>query len=231
MEMKLYDSKSNQSIDFFIPEKYKNIAVNCSGGADSSILLYTTIKFLQENQRNDSKITVLTCANDRKGRWNAKNAGLVINYVIEKTKTNIIDTHLSYYRDIQHQKYFHEIESNLFRNKQIDLIISGVTANPIDDTLVKNIDNKIINLTDEALLERDGRNQKIWHYYEDASWYTPFANVDKKFVAFLYNLYQVNDLLELTRSCEGFKDSTDNFTKPCGNCWWCLEKKWAFGKF
>jgi hypothetical protein len=82
--MKLFDKNTNQSIDFSIPEKYKKIAVNCSGGADSSILLYTLIKYLEENNRTDTTITVLTCANDLKGRWNAKNAAKVINYIIEK---------------------------------------------------------------------------------------------------------------------------------------------------
>ena len=24
---------------------------------------------------------------------------------------------------------------------------------------------------------------------------------------------------------------TDNFTKPCKECWWCREKKWAFGMY
>lgn len=229
--MKLYDNESGQEIEFFIPEKYKNIAINCSGGADSSILLYTTVKFLEENNRNDTKVSILTCANDKKGRWNAKNAGQVINYIVEKTQTTLIDSHFSYYRDVQDVKYFHEIEFDLFNNRKIDLVISGVTANPLENTLVNNIDGQIINLRDEALPERDSRSQKTWHYQNNASWYTPFANVDKRFIAFLYNTHNVLDLLELTRSCEGFADSTENFTKPCGKCWWCLERKWAFGKF
>ena len=78
----------NQEVDFFIPEKYKKIAVNCSGGADSSILLYLLVKYLEENNRHDTKITVLTCAHDFKGRWNARNSTAVINFTIEKTKTN-----------------------------------------------------------------------------------------------------------------------------------------------
>jgi 7-cyano-7-deazaguanine synthase in queuosine biosynthesis len=224
-------SKDGQEINFEIDEKYKKIAVNCSGGADSSILLYMTVKYLIKNNRKDTKITVLTCANDKKGRWNARKAALVIDYIINKTKTNAIDTHLSYYRDVQNEKYFHEIEFELFNNKKIDLVISGVTANPSNDTYVEDINNNIINLRDEALPERDSRNQNTWNYNTNMVWYTPFVNIDKRFIAFLYNSQNVEDLLDLTRSCEGFADSTESFTKPCGTCWWCLERKWAFGKF
>lgn len=229
--MKLFDKESNQEIDFFIPEKYKNIAINCSGGADSSILLYTTIKFLEENNRNDTKIFILTCANDKKGRWNAKNATEVINYIINKTGTNLIDHHYVYYRDTQDVKYFHEIEFDLFISKKVDLILSGITSNPFGNTEVEDINGKIIDLKDEALPDRDGNTHEPWKYYECASWYHPFINVDKRFTAFLYKMYGNDDLLNLTRSCEGFADSTENFTKPCGQCWWCLERKWAFGKF
>jgi len=231
--MKLFDNNTDQSIDFEIPEKYKKIAVNCSGGADSSILLYTVVKYLEDNNITDTKVTVLTCANDLKGRWNARNAADVINFTIDTTGTNIIDQHLSYYRDFQKTEYFHEIEKDLFNTNKIDLVISGVTANPIgDDTTVVDINNNIVDLKDDALPERNGSNHTEWYQSGIETWYTPFANVDKKMIAAVYNHYEVTDkLLPLTRSCESFADATDNFTKSCGFCWWCLERKWAFGKF
>ena len=43
-------------------------------------------------------------------------------------------------------------------------------------------------------------------------------------------------MLDLTRSCESTPEPNSKFSKdfehiPCGKCWWCLERKWAFGKF
>jgi len=37
----------------------------------------------------------------------------------------------------------------------------------------------------------------------------------------------LDDMLHLTRSCEGGPDETHDFTKVCGECWWCLERDWA----
>lgn len=230
--MKLYDKGTAQMVDFNIPAHYKKIAVNCSGGADSSILLYTLIRYLEENSRTDTKVTVLTCANDLKGRWNARNAAAVINFVIENTNTNIIDSHIAYYRDLQKTEYFHEIELDLFANNKIDLVISGVTANPREKTTVLNVNNQLVDLKDEALPERNSTNQAQWHTSINGHWYKPFVNIDKKMIAAIYKQFDVTEsLLPLTRSCEAFADVTDNFTKPCGECWWCLERKWAFGIF
>lgn len=232
MAMKLFDEETKQTVEFEIPDEYKRIAVNCSGGADSSILLYTLVKYLQENNKTDTKITVLTCANDLKGRWNARNAAKVIDFVIENTKTNLIDTHISYYRDLQKEEYFHEIEHDLFRNKKIDLVVSGITSNPPTGVLVLDINNKAINLSDEALDVRNSREQETWYYDEIGTWYTPFVNTDKKMISAIYNHFNITEtLLPLTRSCESIEKDPKLYDRPCGKCWWCLERKWAFGIF
>ena len=60
--------------------------------------------------------------------------------------------------------------------------------------------------------------------------YRPFVNVDKKFVADLYKQFDLmDDLFPLTMSCIGFDYQTNYFTEPCKKCYWCHEKKWAFG--
>jgi 7-cyano-7-deazaguanine synthase in queuosine biosynthesis len=59
--------------------------------------------------------------------------------------------------------------------------------------------------------------------------YQAYINVDKKFVA---GVYQENNLMEtlfpLTGSCVGTARETDNFKHECGKCFWCYEKSWAF---
>jgi len=48
----------------------------------------------------------------------------------------------------------------------------------------------------------------------------------------LYRKYNLIDtLLPLTRSCEGWDYMTDGFTKECGECWWCMERSWAFREY
>jgi len=39
----------------------------------------------------------------------------------------------------------------------------------------------------------------------------------------------LDDLFPLTMSCIGFAPETNYFTEPCRKCYWCHEKKWAFG--
>lgn len=236
MAMKLFDEQSNQNIEFSIPTNFKKIAVNCSGGADSSVLLLLTVNYLQEQKRDDVELNVLTCSNDFKHRWNGRKAANVINYVIDKTKYRNFNLHYTYYRDKQDEKYFNEIENDLFITNKIDLVISGLTANPPKNSFVKNIKDELINLDTNALPERYGSNHLTWQISEDMYWYNPFVNVDKRFIFYLYNKFNATELIDFTRSCESVPDSSKSFQKdfeelPCGKCWWCLERKWAFGKF
>jgi 7-cyano-7-deazaguanine synthase in queuosine biosynthesis len=56
----------------------------------------------------------------------------------------------------------------------------------------------------------------------------PWRNADKRIVFWLAKEHSIlNDMLKLTRSCEGDQWNTENFTKECGECWWCLERNWA----
>lgn len=60
--------------------------------------------------------------------------------------------------------------------------------------------------------------------------YRPFVNVDKKFIAELYEQYDLmDDLFPMTASCIGNNEDTKFHTEPCRTCFWCHEKLWAFG--
>ena len=60
--------------------------------------------------------------------------------------------------------------------------------------------------------------------------YRPFLNVDKKFIAELYKQENLMEtLFPLTESCIGFSSDTNGFSEPCRQCFWCVERYWAFG--
>jgi len=62
--------------------------------------------------------------------------------------------------------------------------------------------------------------------------YEPIRNSDKRITIWLANELRVlEDLLPITRSCEGGPLETENFTKECMECWWCLERKWALENY
>jgi hypothetical protein len=235
--MILHSDDGTQSINFDIDEKYNKILVNCSGGADSAILLYMVVDYLMKNNRTDATVSVSTCANDFKHRWNARKAADVINWTIANTGFANFDMHYTYYRDKQDTAYFHEVEYRLFREGRTNLIISGITNNPVVEASVLDINGTAVDLVATGLPNRNvGEDAKALNIREDLewAWYTPFHKVDKRFVASMYNQYNVMPLFDLTRSCEVIPigDYNPEFEKtPCGECWWCLERKWAFGRW
>ena len=57
----------------------------------------------------------------------------------------------------------------------------------------------------------------------------PLINVDKKGVAEHYTrLGVLEELFPLTRSCEVH---TTDFSEHCGECWFCKERLWGFGRY
>lgn len=222
--MRLPSFDEGQVVDFNIPPEYKNLAINLSGGADSAFLLWQLVRYLQDNDRADSSIFVLTCVNDRKGRWTARVATRIIDFIIQTTGTAQIRTHYCYYRDVQDVKYFHEVEDALFSQGTFHLLLDALTANP--PATVEHLQqdrevsrDRIPGVTHQVLRDRPGRG-----------YYTPYKNVDKMWVADQYRRFGlIETLFPLTRSCEGFADATADFTVPCRNCWWCAERDWAFG--
>lgn len=113
---------------------------------------------------------------------------------------------------------------------------SGITSNPKVEVVMEDSRGKIRNITKDGLPDRVTNNAPQMLFGSDGQrFYHPFVNVDKRFVAAMYKKYNVEDLLDLTRSCEAIPSEDapfdPNFEKtPCGHCWWCLERKWAFGR-
>ena len=238
--MQLTDTDNTQQIEFGYPEKYTKPGMWISGGADSAILLYTLIAYLRETGReHTSRITLMTCANDQKLRWNAARAAAVIDEILALTKTSCIDRHVVIYRDVQDVRYFHELHREMIDSGRIDILLSGKTANPPQNTAVM-IEDLHGNLRDivsdpHRSADRDVPDQPVLTEYQHAAFYNPFLHSDKRLVAGAYEKFGIKHrLLPLTRSCETIPVSDEmaasiRNNEPCGVCWWCLERKWAFG--
>ena len=41
----------------------------------------------------------------------------------------------------------------------------------------------------------------------------------------------MDELFPITASCVAYAKKTNHFSEPCKECWWCREKKWAFGMY
>lgn len=56
----------------------------------------------------------------------------------------------------------------------------------------------------------------------------PFRNSDKRATFWLADHLGILDkLLKISRSCEGERELTNNWTEECHHCWWCYERTWA----
>tara|TARA_B100000900_G_scaffold379423_1_gene364309 strand:+ start:269 stop:1060 length:792 start_codon:yes stop_codon:yes gene_type:complete len=65
----------------------------------------------------------------------------------------------------------------------------------------------------------------------DYGTYMPYLYVDKRFVAGVYEEHGLmKELYPMTKSCAwGPESGNTNYPDPCGRCFWCNEKGWAFG--
>jgi hypothetical protein len=57
---------------------------------------------------------------------------------------------------------------------------------------------------------------------------SPYRNGDKRVTFWLADHVGIlDDLLDKTRSCEGNRTVSNNWTEECCECWWCYERIWA----
>jgi hypothetical protein len=101
---------------------------------------------------------------------------------------------------------------------------TGTTKNPntpdIPESLESHRNSKLDPIFDSSLT--------VSHVIHNMEISEPFRNGDKRVTFWLADQLNILDkVLEITRSCEGDRESTDNWTKDCKTCWWCLEREWA----
>ena len=241
--MKLYD-EYKQVVDFDIAHDIDRILISCSGGADSAILFYILCDYLQKQNRTNVTVDMVSFSNDVKWRWNGRKAADIINYIIDKLAFKQFDTHHVHYIPVQESKYWHPVQRKFFQEFPNALVITGETCNPKPDAENKYLnDVELAALQKRALPERNIDSPNIKQIYSEhhhkkytSRFFAPFTHVDKRFVASMYSEYNVKDMFFLTRSCENVPPSADGYYKefentPCQKCWWCLERKWAFGEF
>lgn len=220
---------SQGDVEIYIPENYE-VLVKCSGGADSSILLYMLAKYRHECNPT-IKFTIATSVNEYKP-YQYIHAKKVADYV------NSIYP-MGDYKHVQGtnrgREYYIEDQEKLvwpLMEDYIDKHYMGVTCNPPVDVMKEN--NMYFKYHNARVLNRDldspdiapvGENKISENNYK---WNRPFARHDKRGVAeFYFRLGVLETLFPLTRSCE---DEVTDFSKHCGHCWFCLERKWGYGE-
>jgi len=182
------------------------VSIIVSGGADSALLLWLLLKV----QKNTVHITTLT--NKQKFYRNVVPAANVVKFCVDATGNNNI-THKFLYEDYQNDDSF----SKLIESMETRIKIKGLTDLPTQDS----------NLDIPVLPQNDIRNYPAPRDLWKGDMYFPFANINKKDLAKIYeDNGLVDTLFPLTMSCE----SLNNVVDHCGQCWWCKERLWGFNK-
>lgn len=256
----------NQTVDLFSEEYFpdgppKRIVVNCSGGLDSSALLYLVSKYFPEVEKH------IFTGDDIYAPYDAMNAREVVQWIQNNVDGHNVLTHdLIKYDDRSHE-ILDEIKEMVdkdpsyyekypwidlgdeemswrsflgkiakptlnFRNTKkvmekygCSRYIAAMTQNP------PNKDMEELGFSHLAETKRNEGREDVHVFNKIGISYHPFARVNKLFVKGVFEEHDLmGDYYSLTGSCTGGFNVTDWFTKPCGKCFWCHEKKWAFGK-
>jgi tRNA(Ile)-lysidine synthase TilS/MesJ len=227
-------------------EKTKNILLNFSGGADSSLLLYLLCNYIKDNNYKTKiyPITYLRFADSKP--WLEKVAVNVYNYlkemfpdVIQEQIWGFIPNEFETVKisALKNSKLDEEFPSNdmhcdvlctvryqeyIMKKYNIDYVYSGTTANP------------------ENFIEGEPSFKNISVSKDNIDWaikgpaINPFAFVQKNWIMAQYHNLNLHELLDITRSCSadtlilGLKWLYNNkIPHECGVCFFCKEKEWA----
>lgn len=194
------------------PIDRKNIGIKMSGGVDSSIVAFLLAKFLKEENINAKLYPIVML--EEISPFQEIFVKKILPVIEELTKfkfEDIILYHITANEDKETKTRFVEKELS----SKLDLIVSGTNHQPKNHTIIaKGFPGEI----------REGLFPYLWDDYI----YTPVMNIDKKEIAEIYQEYNLTEtLFPLTRSCTKV---TTNFDTHCGECWWCHERKWGFGR-
>lgn len=194
----------------------KQPGILVSGGADSAILLYMLLKYCP------TPVKVFTLCSADKQNVTKLTSTRVID-VCERLTGNTAASHVLKYVDSYNRQDFIGWINDLMVD-DVDVMYSGNTRRPPDSVL-----STFINSTNPTLLKRrDPNNPRPVYDPLNGKFYSPFDVIDKSVIRTMYQkLGVINTLFPVTWSCERMDGIT---THHCGNCWWCEERMWAFGK-
>jgi len=228
-------------VDIPIDHSWKSIAISLSGGADSALLSYLLCSLIK-----DQEIHVISHIRMWKTRpWQSDNSRDVYDWLRKRFPDLKFYRHLNFIApDIEYGNIGPIIKDEYGKmvsgdnaqirafseyicfNHEIDAYFNAVTRNP------KNVD---FSGMPERDIDPNDNNQHLRIIQHMDKWALhPFRFTEKDWVIKQYKRLNIDDLLDITRSCEGEFPNIDYITyksgqhvPTCGKCFWCKEKEWA----
>lgn len=209
----------------------KTVGVWCSGGVDSSLMLYLVTKEIIEKNL-DIEIIPLTMRRPKPS--NPYFASEVVEFLENHFNYQYKD-HLIHYPSMDNydgdeewdRDFFYNLQEELYSDGIIQRVYNGTTLNPPIELQIQLGWDGVPGTAEKSRGQHHGWRQWVYKKPSGLELIEPFRNTDKKGVAKVYkDEGLVETLFPLTRSCE----DPNGLIGHCGWCWWCSEREWAFGK-
>ena len=183
------------------------IGCSISGGVDSSVLAYILLKYAP------GPINFYTTSSPywpNRAEATRDVYQRLVN-LVPREDVQLIETSVN--DELPDEKNLFETIKSDLRSGKITMCYTGITSNPPG-----NLD---FNQKDTMLNHRTGIRR-----ITDGKFYMPWANIDKSKIAELYEHYDLTEsIFPYTLSCV-----SSTTAEHCDDCWWCEERKWAFGR-
>jgi hypothetical protein len=220
-------------IEISFDQSWKRIGISLSGGADSALLSYLILK------NTTADIYFTTQIRMWKTRpWQRYIAKDVVGWFREKFNNRIEhlenfvppemeEPNTTYITDEYGKSkpgnriILRAYNEYVAHTHKLDAWYAGVNLNPTE-------------LFNGAPIDRNVATIPVKMTHMGIPVIHPFVNVQKDWIIRQYIKYDIGELLETTRSCEGeFENLNYTNYKPyqpvpaCGECFWCKEREWG----
>lgn len=196
---------------------YRRIGIKLSGGADSALVLFLSCTTITEEKLDVEYIQPFTVQLATKP-WQFYYSQQVIDWMRERFPNIEIKPPLTNKAEVKTEYGPKQEEVILANISQIDVLLNGITANPPKE--------ESVHFHEWEWRDKDRDVRRVEKTFGMVPRMYPVINFDKKKIAELYKDLDIMDLFAVTRSCEGY----ERWDEHCGKCWWCDERKWAFGR-
>jgi hypothetical protein len=220
----------DDSYEIELDLNHKHIGIGMSGGMDSSLLLWLLAHHISENKL-DTTIHIWTCIHEEKP-GQAVHSKKVVEFVKKEFSNVNFGEHMT--RVTTAKDYIANgtiLAYDLVEKYGITALYNGVTLNPpneIGEAVWKHKWETRVGTRNWETRQKWVDINPIKIDNPPHTEYRPFIHSDKRIVLAFYKKYGLYvSLGSLTRSCEGFIETTNYFTETCKECWWCIEKEWA----
>ncbi len=227
-------------------QNWHAVAISLSGGADSALLAYMICNLAIEHEVQPFTLHVINNIRCWKTKpWQQQDAERIYSWLENrfhkikfKLHRNFVPPELEWAdkgRTIV-DEYGKLVSGDTLElrsfaeyvcyKEDVSAYFNGVTRNP------RGVDFQGMPTRDIELSE-DNRHLEIMTHMGKLACH-PFRFIDKSSIIKKYYELGIEDLLNLTRSCEGTISGLDytnykpgQYVPICGQCFWCKEREWA----